>query len=158
MAPGHHPYMHMGWSVGFDAHWNRCVGYGVTAYCDAPGCRAEIDRGLAYVCGGYLYGGEHGCGLFFCDEHRRGYRAGAGEAVCRRCAAYRPPYKRVSIEHPAWLAHLLGDPSWAGWRAEHPESVEFIQQAVSCQPGAVAVLRAQYPRGLHGLGPVKQSL
>jgi hypothetical protein len=24
---------------------------------------------LAYVCGGDVYGGEHGCGRFFCYDH-----------------------------------------------------------------------------------------
>lgn len=44
----------MGWSIGFDSNWNRDIGYGVPAFCDHPGCTAEIDRGLAYVCGGGL--------------------------------------------------------------------------------------------------------
>ena len=59
----------MGWSVGYDSKWERDIGYGVPAICDHPGCNKEIDRGLGYVCGGEPYGGEHGCGLFFCGEH-----------------------------------------------------------------------------------------
>ncbi len=42
----------MSWAVGFDETWQRDIGYGVPAYCDHPGCMAEIDRGLSYVCGG----------------------------------------------------------------------------------------------------------
>ena len=42
----------MGWSIGFDRRWNRDIGYGVPATCDQPGCGADIDRGLAFVCGG----------------------------------------------------------------------------------------------------------
>ena len=55
----------MGWSLGYDSNWNRDIGYGVPAYCDHPYCNEEIDRGLSYVCGDALYGGDRGCGLFF---------------------------------------------------------------------------------------------
>ena len=56
----------MSWSIGFDSNWNRDIGYGVPAYCDNPKCNKEIDRGLSYVCGGEAFGGEKGCGLYFC--------------------------------------------------------------------------------------------
>ena len=59
----------MGWAVGYDRNWNRHIGYGVPSACDHPDCDKEIDRGLGYVCGGDMYGGEHGCGLFFCGSH-----------------------------------------------------------------------------------------
>lgn len=59
----------MGWEIGYDPSWGRDVGYGVPAECDHPDCNAQIDRGLAYVCGGEPYGGELGCGLFFCASH-----------------------------------------------------------------------------------------
>ncbi|HEV7521417.1 MAG TPA: hypothetical protein VGP89_09990, partial [Candidatus Angelobacter sp.] len=59
----------MGWSLGFDSNWQRDIGYGVPAYCDHPKCNKKIDRGLSYVCGGEPYGGELGCGLYFCSEH-----------------------------------------------------------------------------------------
>lgn len=39
----------MGWSIGFDEHWQRDIGYGVPATCDHPGCGAKIDRGLSFV-------------------------------------------------------------------------------------------------------------
>jgi hypothetical protein len=59
----------MGWAIGYDDNWDRDIGYGVPGECDAPGCHARIDRGLGYVCGGQPYGGEKGCGLFFCGKH-----------------------------------------------------------------------------------------
>lgn len=59
----------MSWAIGFDEKWQRDIGYGVPAYCDHPGCKAEIDRGLPYVCGGEPYGGSNGCGLYFCEKH-----------------------------------------------------------------------------------------
>ena len=82
----------MGWSIGYDDYWERDVGYGVPALCDYPDCNKVIDRGLAYVCGGDVYGGEHGCGLFFCSEHRQYADFVTPELdevcveVCERCA------------------------------------------------------------------------
>lgn len=54
----------MGWSIGYDKKWKRDVGYGVPTTCDHHDCNEEIDRGLSYVCGGDIYGGERGCGLY----------------------------------------------------------------------------------------------
>jgi hypothetical protein len=59
----------MGWEIGYDHTWDRDIGYGVPAECDHPDCKEQIDRGLAYICGGEPYGGELGCGLFFCAAH-----------------------------------------------------------------------------------------
>lgn len=58
----------MGWSYGTNAA-GREVGYAVDAECDHPDCHEEIDRGLAYCCGGMHDGGEHGCGGYFCSAH-----------------------------------------------------------------------------------------
>lgn len=103
----------MSWAVGYDEHWQRWIGYGVSAYCDQPGCDKEIDRGLSYVCGGEPYGGERGCGLYFCEEHHRFI----GQ-LCKRCATHKSPYKRIKPEHPEWLHHQQTDESWAEWRRE----------------------------------------
>lgn len=102
----------MGWSMGYDDHWQRDIGYGVVAYCDHPGCKSEIDRGLAYVCGGDPYGGERGCGLYFCEKHR-----GHNGQLCDRCAKGKDPFKPYP-EHPTWLHHKETDPSWEEWRKE----------------------------------------
>lgn len=107
----------MGWSIGHDSTWDRDIGYGVPAYCDHPQCMEEIDRGLAYVCGGEPYGGDDGCGLYFCGKHR-GYNS-----LCPRCQASKPPYKHPKPDHPTWLKHKLTDSSWAEWRAIHPADV-----------------------------------
>jgi hypothetical protein len=117
----------MGWSLGFDDRWQRWIGYGVTAYCDAPKCNEEIDRGLSYVCGGQEpYGGEYGCGLYFCSNHlfyhKFRYAERSGE-FCKRCIAHKRSYN-PKPEHPEWLDHLLTDESWAEWRKENPEFVE----------------------------------
>lgn len=100
----------MGWSVGYDEKWKRDIGYGVPAYCDHPGCDAEIDRGLAYVCGGEPYGGNTGCGLFFCEKH-------GGGTLCARCERKRKPFD-PKPDHPRWTHHKATDPSWDEWRKE----------------------------------------
>lgn len=116
----------MGWSIGFDTHWQRDIGYGVPAYCDHPRCSAEIDRGLSYVCGGEPYGGARGCGLYFCGAHLS-IRWGHGVVpLCSRCRHYRPAYA-AKPDHPEWIQHKLTDESWADWRAENPQSVNAVR-------------------------------
>ena len=106
----------MGWSIGFDSNWNRDIGYGVPAYCDHPGCNKQIDRGLSYVCGGDPYGGEHGCGLYFCSEH---LFIGGFAQQCKRCYEGKKPYKQKP-DHPMWTEFKATDPSWKNWRMENP--------------------------------------
>lgn len=112
----------MGWSIGFDEHWQRDIGYGVPAYCDQPGCDAEIHRGLAFVCGGEPYGGERGCGLYFCAKHLFLQDAAYAHSedvaqLCERCSDGQPPFE-PKPDHPAWIRHKQTHPSWAEWRAE----------------------------------------
>lgn len=112
----------MGWSVGFDSTWNRDIGYGVPATCDHPGCKAEIDRGLGYVCGGEPYGGDRGCGLYFCDLHLGHNRHGV--QLCAKCLRRRPrTFFKPTPDTKEWIKHKLTDESWAQWRAENPEQV-----------------------------------
>ena len=107
----------MGWSIGFDSHWQRDIGYGVPAFCDHPRCKAVIDRGLSYVCGGEPYGGDHGCGLYFCGKHLSG---GWGDVVrlCSRCRHNKEPFT-AKPDHPDWLDHKATHESWAHWRASN---------------------------------------
>src|SRR5690349_15415776 len=108
----------MSWSIGYDEQWERDIGYGVPAWCDHPRCHKRIHRGLAYVCGGEPYGGEHGCGLYFCTKHLAYYNAKRTQA-CSRCGNYKAPYT-PRVDHPEWIAHKMTDASWAEWRAAHP--------------------------------------
>ncbi len=118
----------MGWSVGYDPNWNRDVGYGVPAKCDHPDCDADIDRGLSYVCGGDVYGDEHGCGLFFCDAHLR-FAAGSDEQQrCDNCIDGSDPFT-PKPDVPLWINHKLTDPSWQQWRTEYPNEVKALQAA-----------------------------
>ena len=115
----------MGWSVGYDSNWNRDIGYGVPATCDHPGCGEEINRGLAYVCGNQQpYGGEDGCGLFFCGKH-------GGGSLCERCEGKR---KKSAFEPtpdvPEWIEWKLTDESWKRWRDENPEEVAALRAAL----------------------------
>lgn len=114
----------MGWQVGFDSKWNRDIGYGVPATCDFPGCGADIDRGLAYVCGGEPRGGEQGCGLYFCEGH---LWVGGERQQCERCAEGEPPFE-ASPDTAEWIAWKLTDDSWGPWRDEHPEAVAAMRE------------------------------
>lgn len=115
----------MGWSLGYDSSWQRDIGYGVTAYCDHPKCTKEIDRGLGYVCGGEPYGGEKGCGLYFCGEHLRGYQP----QRCPKCARYDHKAYKPKPEHPDWVKHKLTHESWAEWRKNNPAQVGGLKLA-----------------------------
>jgi hypothetical protein len=135
----------MGWSIGYDPAWKRDIGYGVPAYCDYPDCDQDIDRGLSYVCGGEPYGGDCGCGLYFCDGHL-GYAytpGGLGNLkddngddlpqMCKSCIAMHespdspPQMFDPKPEHPEWIAWKLNDSSWAQWRSEHPDEVQALR-------------------------------
>ena len=110
----------MGWSIGYDSNWKRHIGYGVPAFCDHPGCGRHIDRGLSYVCGSQPFGGERGCGLYFCETHRS--MTSKGE-LCARCyPKIRKPFLPTP-DFPEWSKHLLKDPTWKKWRAENPDEV-----------------------------------
>lgn len=105
----------MGWSIGYDRTWKRDIGYGVPAWCDQPGCNAEIDRGLANVCcHSQPYGDPDGCGLYFCGEHLID--------KCERCTAKQKPFS-PSPDHPRWTRHKLTDASWQVWRDDNPKEV-----------------------------------
>jgi hypothetical protein len=112
----------MGWSIGFDRNWDRDIGYGVPAECDHPDCREQIDRGLAFVCGGEPYGEPDGCGLYFCGEHH-GH-------VCERCERGLEPFP-AKPDVPEWINWKLTDESWSQWRAENPEVVAALVTAPS---------------------------
>jgi hypothetical protein len=116
----------MGWSIG--DHGGRDIGYGVPAVCDKPGCDAEIDRGLSYVCGGQPYGGEVGCGLFFCDAHLFLGRSEDAPQLCPRCFVYKPMYRRPSPDTEEWIRHKLTDDSWQQWRDDNPDEVVAISR------------------------------
>jgi hypothetical protein len=109
----------MGWSIGFDSQWGRDIGYGVPAVCDHPRCEKAIDRGLAYVCGGEPYGGDKGCGLYFCYAHL------SADNRCARCRNRKPPFT-PKPDVPRWMRHKLKHSSWVRWRDENPSEVKEL--------------------------------
>jgi hypothetical protein len=60
----------MGWANCGDDSMGRPIGYAHAAICDHQGCLKEIDRGLAYACGG-MHGdcGGQACEKYFCTDH-----------------------------------------------------------------------------------------
>lgn len=131
----------MGWSVGYDFTWKRDIGYGVPATCDFPGCGEEIDRGLGYVCGAQPWGGERGCGLFFCGKH------GAGpKQLCPRCLHRRSKNPFTPTPDLAiWLDHKLTDETWGLWRADNPEEVARITALLVAMPCETKAAEDQEP-------------
>jgi hypothetical protein len=109
----------MGWSIGFDSQWGRDIGYGVPAVCDHPRCEKASDRGLAYVCGGEPYGGDKGCGLYFCYAHL------SADNRCARCRNRKPPFT-PKPDVPRWMRHKLKHSSWVRWRDENPSEVKEL--------------------------------
>ncbi len=86
----------MGWAYGRNAE-RREVGYSVEATCDASDCEVDIDRGLAYCCGGMHDGDEHGCGGYFCLSHLLYACPPPNEPVPQLCG---PCLDRYQVEHP----------------------------------------------------------
>ena len=117
----------MSWAVGYDEKWERDIGYGVPAICDHPDCNARIDRGLDYTCCDcWPYGGDRGCGLYFCGKHQ--YFTEKHNQLCARCLRGNPPYK-PKPDLPEWTDHKMTCPSWEQWRSEHPNAVsEWLAQ------------------------------
>ena len=118
----------MSWSIGYDNRWKRDIGYDVPAWCDYPGCGEKIDRGLAHVCGGEPYGGEHGCGLYFCPAH---ISILVGHQLCERCESQQDSFEKTP-DHPEWVNHKLTDPSWKEWREANPEACAALSNGELC--------------------------
>lgn len=120
----------MGWSIGYDINWERDIGYGVPAYCDHPDCNEEIDRGIGYVCGAEIYGGEKGCGLYFCGKHQVG-----SHQRCARCSPRKKLPFAAKPDHPDWARWKLTDESWKNWRKQNPEAVKAMRAALKTIKG-----------------------
>jgi hypothetical protein len=119
----------MGWSIGYDSNWERDIGYGVQAYCDHPDCDEEIDRGLAYVCGGEPYGGERGCGLYFCGKHLN------YQSRCERCSPRRKKPFEAKEDHRDWIKWKLEDESWKEWREANQDKVKDMRVKIDKKDG-----------------------
>lgn len=120
----------MGWEVGFDDHWQRDIGYGVPCECDHPDCKEEINRGLSRVCGGEPYGGDEGCGLFFCGKHLSYF--GIDRPLCERCGEGGETFD-PKPDVTSWLRWKLRDMSWLQWRKENPKAVDAIRSELKAR-------------------------
>lgn len=54
---------------GYYIYDGKECGYLVEAVCEAEGCQIEIDRGLAYACGGEPGEDADFCNGYFCLQH-----------------------------------------------------------------------------------------
>ena len=93
--------------MGYGVYWHngRWQGYEIPAYCDFPGCKEEIDRGMGYS---HTQDKEEPASVFCCDKHTH-------ESI--------DSFEAEEKEHPEWLDHILTDKSWKQWREENPEIV-----------------------------------
>ncbi len=111
----------MYWSIGYDERWNRDIGFDVPGCCDHPDCNKDINRGMDHVCGGEPYGGESGCGLYFCDQHREAKVTAASEEaipLCSQCTAGKEPFTPTP-DTEEWVNYKQTSNYWAGWRTYH---------------------------------------
>jgi hypothetical protein len=124
----------VGWSIGYDDNWSRDIGYGVPCKCDHPDCDADIDRGLAHVCCGQQpYGGEDGCGLYFCGAHLVHYRDDDGAwspAMCERCAKDEAPFS-AKPDAAEWIKYKLTCETWQQWRDENPTEAVALRKSTT---------------------------
>lgn len=117
----------MGYSIGYDHNHKRDIGYGVPSICDHPDCDQNIDRGLSYVCGTDPYGGENGCGLFFCSEH---LHIVDRDQLCINCCNQTGTQFEKKPDTEEWCTWKLNHDSWARWRLDFPDEVIKLKQLV----------------------------
>lgn len=124
----------------------RDCGYGVPAVCEQPDCNEEIDRGMAYCCGG-APDSEHGCNMYFCAAHLyfgAPFEDGSTHQVCEICFLNRKldaidpdgGWKLHAATYPEkpdveeWCHWKLDHESWEQWRSENPKEVTKLKAVV----------------------------
>ena len=144
----------MGYSCYYSVKNDRHQGYGVSAYCDHPGCYAQIDRGMGHACCDEP-DSEVGCGGMYCSDHKHmsmmvGDLGDLSEKELRELGLDGPEYPVVidsdgeiensheyvkcfhepieSKEHPDWAKHVATDESWENWRTENSEKFAVLQK------------------------------
>lgn len=110
----------MSWSIGYDERWKRDIGNGVPAVCDHPDCNEVIDRGHGYACGGEPYGGDDGCGLYFCGSHL--HITPNHRQRCEQCISQMEPFAPKPDVND-WVNRKMTDERWAEWRKNNAELV-----------------------------------
>ena len=100
----------MGWANCGNDSEGRPIGYAHEAICDHPRCNTEIDRGLAYACGGMH--GENGfdCAKYFCDEHLYWVDADNKDILSGRlCASCKKLYENTIAAEQKELIDYIDD-------------------------------------------------
>jgi hypothetical protein len=104
----------MGWAYCGTDKLGRDIGYSIAATCDQPGCKAEIDRGLGYICG-YMHGDEQfGCGKYFCTDHLTMCQHPEPDGGIQCCAACLEIFKTEYAKE--------------GWDCEEGEKIEGMNE------------------------------
>ncbi len=109
------------WSIGYDERWNRDIGFDVPATCDHPECKKTINRGVEHVCGGEPYGGDTGCGLYFCEQHIQIKTLDVDKEqipLCSQCLSNKEPFA-PKPDTDEWINYKQTSHYWAGWRTYH---------------------------------------
>jgi hypothetical protein len=136
----------MGWAIGEIN--GRDVGYGVPAVCDQPECEEPINRGLSYICGSDIGGGEHGCGLFFCGDHLfygAVFKDDCSPQLCDICflnskidlidsdTGYKCHAQTFTPKDDTeeWCHWKLVHESWGQWRSKNPEELKKLKEVVA---------------------------
>ena len=98
--------------MGYSVYWmyGRWQGYGVTAYCDYPGCNEIIDRGMGYT----HEEAKEDNNVFCCNNHQH-----------EPLESFEIDYDRECKE---WLEWILSHESWDIWRLENPGIVEVYKK------------------------------
>ena len=108
----------MGWANCGEDSKGRPIGYAHRATCDQPGCKAKIDRGLSYACGGMHGELDWSCEKYFCPTHLSASLLVDGDvqSVCADCY---DEAKKYAADHPDDANELAGffedyeGPEWA---------------------------------------------
>jgi len=109
------------WAIGYDEDWNRDIGFDVPATCDHADCTKAIHRGVEHVCGSEPYGGDSGCGLYFCEDHLTQQTPASGQEkieLCDRCVSGKEPFEPTP-DSQEWTNYKQTSHYWAGWRTHH---------------------------------------
>lgn len=90
----------MGWGNCGEDSQGRPIGYLHPARCDHPGCKAKIDRGLAYACGGMHGEDEYSCEKYFCGKHLWvvEFKDKTCVAICKDCYEFQEKEGMLSDE------------------------------------------------------------
>lgn len=112
----------MGWANCGEDSKGRPIGYAHDATCDHPGCTEQINRGLAYACGGMHGDTEYSCEGYFCEKHRQQCLPVDGrlQQVCDACYAEWRAYAIANPDDSEELIKYFVDWEGEDWAEPDP--------------------------------------